>query len=212
MIHLYGFTHKGAPVPPVRGLDEQPLLAVEVGGVAAVVSRHAALDRAPTRAAAIRHGEVVEALRAEDAVLPVRFGERFATTDGLVAATSRLAPAIVDRLQQLRGCVELGVRVTGADLSLAAAADGTSYLRERAAALARRDELFDRLHRRLERLACASVVSPGDSFVASYLVRADAQAAFTTCVSEFGADNPQLTVVCTGPWAPYSFATFEAAV
>ena len=34
---------------------------------------------------------------------------------------------------------------------------------------------------------------------------------FTDAVADFQARRPEVTVVCTGPWAPYSFAEAREA-
>ena len=38
-----------------------------------------------------------------------------------------------------------------------------------------------------------------------YLVPTENVAAFQRAVQHLQADHPELTIVCTGPWPPYSF-------
>jgi hypothetical protein len=83
-------------------------------------------------------------------------------------------------------------------------------MRARLEALLRDERVVEELHRRLEQVARASVVSRGEGISASYLVRSEDQPAFERVVAEFGRMHPQLTTLCTGPWAPYSFAAPEA--
>jgi hypothetical protein len=214
MIHLYAFTCADTPLPAVRGLEDRPLAAIRVGDVAAVVSPLEAAGAAPTRADVIRHGDVVEALRTTTAaVLPARFGERFASVNELTEATSVRAAELREGLVRVRGCVELGVRVVadGTRDAVPSTDDGSAYMRARLAALVERDRIVEELHGRLERLACDSVVASGGGFTASYLVRNEDQPAFERAVGDFGAAQPQLTILCTGPWAPYSFAAPQAA-
>ena len=66
------------------------------------------------------------------------------------------------------------------------------------------------LHALLERHARATVVTePALSRLvhdACYLVERDVVGEFASCVETYGAEHPELTLVCTGPWAPASFA------
>ena len=42
-------------------------------------------------------------------------------------------------------------------------------------------------------------------FAASYLVPEPELDRFKRVVSRLAADHPELAIVCTGPWPPYSF-------
>ena len=44
---------------------------------------------------------------------------------------------------------------------------------------------------------------------AAYLVPEDGVAAFRDLVERLQKAHPELGIVCTGPWPPYSFATAE---
>ena len=46
---------------------------------------------------------------------------------------------------------------------------------------------------------------------AAYLVPRARAGRFTDAVADFQARRPEVTVVCTGPWAPYSFAEAREA-
>ena len=83
MIHLYAFTHAGEPLPAVVGIGGGELETCALDGIAAVVSN---VETGSGREAVVAHGLAVEALReAAPAVLPVRFGERFADRSALRA-------------------------------------------------------------------------------------------------------------------------------
>jgi hypothetical protein len=73
----------------------------------------------------------------------------------------------------------------------------------------RRDRVVHELHEPLARLARATAVSyrnNGSVLEAAYLVPAARAAAFREAVLRLETERPELTVVCTGPWPPYSFA------
>jgi hypothetical protein len=49
-------------------------------------------------------------------------------------------------------------------------------------------------------------------FSAAYLVAAETVDEFRAEVERIQRDHPELTLVCTGPWPPYSFAALDGAV
>jgi hypothetical protein len=177
--------------------------------VTAVISN---VHDGPGREAVVAHGLVVEALREiADAVLPVRFGERLADRAALHAAITDRVGVLRERLASVRGCAEFGVRMQSPPEAAAAtpASDGAAYLRARLDARARASAVAAELHRPLVRCARAAVVSPGGDHAAAYLVSHERRSSFEHALAAFMAAHPDVTVLCTGPWAPYSFV--EAA-
>jgi hypothetical protein len=73
-----------------------------------------------------------------------------------------------------------------------------------------RERLATSLHTPLQRHARATfrrrTLDPAFVHDASYLVPRDDADAFRAQVDAFGAAHPELALVCTGPWAPYTFA------
>jgi len=205
LIHLYAFTSPGGQLPAIGGIGGAGLEACRVADVVAVVG---ALDEATNgREAVLAHGLVVEALREEtDAVLPARFGERFTDRRQLVAAVGDRVATLREGLARVRGCAEFGVRmVTGHGTDRAPASNGSAYMRSRLASVVQAEAFAAELHEPLARCSRASAVSPGSDYAAAYLVRDDERSGFERALAGFVAAHPDLTVVCTGPWAPYSF-------
>ena len=199
MIHVYAFTPAGVRVEGIEGDGGVPVDVCTVDDVAAIVSAAQGNGSEATTDALLAHGHVVEALRdRSDAVLPVRFGERI-TREELRRAIAEQLPAWRTRLQHVRGCVEFGVRMLPPPV-LVVATTGTDYMRLRQAAFEQTDALLSELSRR----ARASVVARDHA--AAYLVPVEERPAFERAVADFTAAHPDLTVVCTSPWAPYSFA------
>jgi hypothetical protein len=206
MIRVYAFVDRLARLPTVRGVAGAPL---EQHGtdVVAIVSRDIVSHRDP-RQEAVEHGLAVEALAAvAPAVVPVRFGETFADDDALEAALRDRLDEIRDALARVRGCVEIGVRVTGTALQRrrAVAASGTGYMQARLAALTERDAIAHGLHEQLAALSRAALHSERGGFEASYLVERAQLDDMQARVRSFAKAHPALAVTCTGPWAPYSF-------
>lgn len=183
MIHLYAF---------VRGLRELDpgLESRRFGGVVAVVGEG---EPAP-----LQHGLVVEGLvERADAVLPVRFGERFADDRDLAAAIEPRLEALGRRLDHVAGCVEVGVRIAQRP-DRAPDEDGAGYLQARL----REHRSVEEVHRVLAAYARDSVRTSRD---AGYLVARADVSGFTSAVEQLLDSHPALDVLCTGPWAPYSF-------
>ncbi len=191
MIELYAVTdHPGPPLPAV----ENAALSAAGAGRLAAVWAPADDARPEVTIDGIRHHEaIVEALMADRDLLPMRYGTRVAD----VAAAARL---LIERREELagalgrvRGTVELAVRV-------AAASDAAS---DPARALAT-------IHRPLAARARATTCRPragGDLLRGAYLVDRDAVEAFARGVRELQAAHPDLRILCTGPWPPYSFTS-----
>jgi len=207
MIRLYAF---------VDGLRLLPhgLRSSRMHGLDAVVGAAPGSDDRVQ--AALVHGRVVESLREQaDAVLPVRLGEDFVDDAALEAAVAPRAHALQERLEEVRGCVEVGLRVVGDVLPAGEEpCDGASYMRMRLAPLRLRSALEESLHAPLERRAKAARVAPFGSaplmLEASYLVSEGAVDDFAGEAVDLASAWPRLSVTCTGPWAPYSFAEADA--
>ena len=199
MIHVYAFTSAGVFVDGINGVGCLPVEACAIEDVAAIVSAAHGSGFEATTDALLAHGRVVEALRdRSDAVLPVRFGERI-TRHALMTAVAEQLPVWQARLEAVRGCVEFGVRMLAPPV-VVVATSGTDYMRHRQAALEQTDALLAELARQ----ARASVLARDHA--AAYLVPVEQRPAFERAVADFTAAHPDLTLVCTGPWAPYSFA------
>jgi len=205
VIHVYALTEPVPALPDVSGIANRPLAQVVVGRVAAVVSRHEdAAEVEVSEESLWAHEAVVEALMADRAVLPVRFGGDFGEKDALRVDLEPRLDELERDLARLRGRVELGVRVLARERA-EAPVSGRDYLLGRAEEQAR----AGRIHERLAALAVESSVAPaaGGEFVltGNYLVERDAVAAFAAEVDRLAAEEPEVELVCTGPWPPYSF-------
>jgi hypothetical protein len=214
MIHLYAFVNGLRSLPERAGVAGEALQRRSFEGVDAVVGE---LD-APvpeTVESAIAHGLVAEALLdCADAVLPARFAKPFADDAALAEATRPRVPELRARLAGVSGCVELSVRIGVPPASMLPPADGASYLRALAAATVERDLRIAETHGALAAHALDSRVEPltrGTSlFRGAYLVRRPEVDAFAREVDRLASRYPDASIVCTGPWAPSSFAQ-EAA-
>jgi Gas vesicle synthesis protein GvpL/GvpF len=205
MIHVYAFAEQLEDLPPVDGLDGAPLERVRVDDVDAVFSRRTAeTSRDSLRSDAVAHGEVVEALTSRAAVIaPVRFGELVSDESALAQSLRDRLPALRRAFDRVRGCVEVAVRVHDRAEPVAdRPTSGAAYMRSRAAAESERRESVDELHRQLKAVARDARI---DRASAAFLVPASRLDDVRRTVDGFAASHPDLTLVCTGPWAPFSF-------
>jgi hypothetical protein len=207
VIALYAITdNPGPPLP-----DLAPLRLVPVNGLAAVC---APAGEAEMSAEAFwRHEEIVEALMADRDLLPVRYGTRLEDEEAVARAVGEHRDELAAALERVRGSVELSVRVmrAGTQPSVLPAADagsGTEYLRLRARADASRERTARALHAPLSELARAGVEGQPrrqELFRAAYLVGRDGVERFAAGVARLQQANPGVSILCTGPWPPYSF-------
>jgi hypothetical protein len=197
-------------VSPVRGLARASLEGIAEGQLLAVASRHERVPEEPALDALWVHERVIEALMAERATLPMRFGTRFPDVGGVQAALAGRREPLRDALDRVRGRVELAVRAMqpeadAAASSAPAAASGREYL----SAKLRSKRSGASLHEPLAALAVAArrwpELAPGELLRAAYLVDQPAVGRFRSAVQRLQREHPEAALLCTGPWPAYSF-------
>lgn len=216
MVHLYALVRRPAAVPDVRGIDDGPLRTVPLDdGVEAVVS-DTTNGVARSEDAILAHARVVEALAdANDAVLPARFSGGAGSDDALRVGVAGRHEQIVDALDRVGGCVELGLRVLRPqDEAGSPAASGREYMRRRLEQVEQAQALARDVHGALADLAREStcqVVARGDVVLtAAYLLPRAGVEQFRSALQAAEAEAGDVTLVLTGPWPPYSFTLLEA--
>jgi hypothetical protein len=187
VIEVYAIAdHPGPPLPGrVEGLRVVPAhrLAAICGDVE---------EREVSPNALWHHEEVVEALMEQRDLLPVRYGTRLPDEAHVVAAVAERHDALLAALDRVRDATELSLRVA-APPEAPATGGAAQRIHEHLAAQARMATQLD-------------THESADLLRAAYLVDRDAGEAFTAAVAAEQRDNPDLRLLCTGPWPPYSFA------
>jgi hypothetical protein len=234
MIYVYAITDRPeAPLPRQLGLQDAELAKIAWCDVAAIVSAFDGARLSETADEIWRHEEVVEELMSDRAVLPARFGTLSPSRQHVGAMLRRANRALIQDIERVRGQVEIGMRFLSAiednvqdshplTSSSASALPGTGpgsiYLRARLArerALRNRQQtkliLVHDVYRQLASLANASKLDdkPDDRHgtSAAFLVPREGMASFRDLVSDVAKTHPELALLCTGPWPPYSFVT-----
>ena len=201
MIELYAITDD--PTPP-----DPPLRAVRIDGLAVLYA--SAERREVTSEALWRHEELVEALMAERNLLPVRFGTLVPDPEAAAQALAERSAELTASLERVRGAVELAVRAETHEPEsnpTRRADSGRDYLSAKAGRMAR----ADLIHEPLALVARESVLHRGPELLrAAYLVDRGAVEHFVGLVRRLQDTHPELDVLCTGPWPPYSFAGGES--
>jgi hypothetical protein len=213
MIHLYGVVSELDELPCVPGLDGAPLERRRIEGLELIVSRTAREHPYVSEKAVLRHANVVEELMARSrAILPAQFGHAFANEDELLDAVRTKAPELKGGLSRVKGCLEFGLRVLGGEPANKGASlgfSGSDYMRARLDEARERDRVSQDFHEPLAQVSRASARFGGasrDLLRAAYLVANERADAFHDQVRRLETTHPELTVICTGPWPPYSFA------
>ena len=218
MIRLYGLVDGLADLPAARGVAGERLERRTIDGIMAIVGKAASDDPGADKEAILRHAQVVDELFARSgAMLPARYGRGFVDEAALAAAVRANASELHAALGRVRGCVELGVRALAPATPEPPrrAATGREYMRGRLAELGKSERLALELHETLARCARASErnVELRSRFLlsASYLVPKDDVETFRRTVQSLQDAHPHVSIVCTGPWPPYSFTSAPEA-
>jgi Gas vesicle synthesis protein GvpL/GvpF len=213
-IYVYAIARGGGcKLDGLRGLADAPVERIPVGDLEALVSRCERAAVEATEEALVRHDAVCSALMAEGTVAPARFGSAFADEEGVRREIEARREELRAILERLVGRVELGVRVlraTSSGKEAQRSGSGSAYLRarlaERQEALAAAAEVEERLGRLAAAHRSRVLETPELLLSASYLVERDAVEAFRGAVEQLDRARPDLDLMCTGPWPPYSFA------
>jgi gas vesicle protein GvpL/GvpF len=207
MLYLYALVPPTASLPRTTGVGGHELALLVVDRVAAVVG-DVEEPLEPTHEHLLEHARVVDEVAASnDALLPVRFGRGFHDADELALALAELSTALEERLRSVEGCVELGVHASEAGPEETCSAAGNEYMQRRLREVTRVAEI----HAALAERARESTRDTGTGTLlnAAYLVPRRAVGDFIAAVEQLRRRRPEVTVACTGPWPPYSFASLQ---
>jgi Gas vesicle synthesis protein GvpL/GvpF len=232
VLYLYGITDASAlpqPLPP--GLEDRAVDILPLDGMAAVTGELEQGRPEPTEQHLRAHFRVVEAFVAGHTILPVRFGTAFVGLPELKAHLERAHGYYSNDLQRLRGQIEVGIKAlrrgaatcaSGSDEAPipADAGPGARYLAgkraQAAQSLSRQRQVKDLAELLMKQLGVpASLVewreasgAAGEIGVsAAFLLPRERLRGFEHDVSALRALEPELDILLTGPWPPYSFVS-----
>ncbi|HZI20377.1 MAG TPA: GvpL/GvpF family gas vesicle protein [Pyrinomonadaceae bacterium] len=215
------------------GVGGSPARAIGVGGLSAVVGDFAGTHVAVSRDDVLAHNRVNGLVLALTTPLPFRFGT-LVTAERLGEHVRRNEAALRSALARVGGCVEMSVKIIRPaagegetrDVSESEAANtgegaakvgrGAAYLAARRRALLGGERLRADAEEAAARLAaCVSAVvressvrlSPAEALAvrAAHLVERGRAAEYQSRLREFAVSRPDLRLLTSGPWPPYSF-------
>lgn len=235
--YVYAILSAGAEFPQaLTGLGDAPVSLVPAGAIAAAVSPFMESSAAPSPAQLLRHEATVEAIRRVAPALPARFGTIFPDIAAVANALAARAPELQADLARVGDKLEMGLSILWATFEpgdtpsqddaaaplptalQAPSGPGARYLasrfmryasESRGAADARR--LAQRVDAALRPYVIESryAVRPAPRLAlrSVHLLQPDGEAAFRRVCEELRSGAPDVRVLVTGPWPPYSFAT-----
>lgn len=210
---LYGITTAGQdPGGELRGVAGTPVRRIAAAGLAAVATEHATTPEL-TEEMLWSFERVIESLMDAGPVLPVRFGTLLDAPRDLARMLELRRKEFTDKLERVRGAVELSVRGIWSEapqpVDAGPPGTGTAYMRARLGPQLRARELADRVHAHLDDRARASshriLTHASVPLTAAFLVDRGTEAEFARAVDGLAAELADTELVCTGPWPAYSF-------
>jgi hypothetical protein len=210
----------------VKGVAGEPLRAMTVDGIVAVVGEVRRPPAASTRNLR-RFASIIESIAGgASAILPARFGSTFTDVTELMLVLRSRRGSIRERLRAVRGRAQMTIRLVGSDPGDASirgqtpmvgrsgvrprnkATQGTRYLQEQLAKMRTAREIPELAPVRaaVRRLVREERVERRRSIATvHHLIPRAAAGRYGAAVARTAAENGvRLTV--SGPWAPYAFA------
>ena len=198
MIELLAITDDTAPAGP-------PLRIVRAGELAVVVAPASSEDEVDADAL-WRREALIEDLMEQRALLPVRYGTLVEDDAAAAEVVAGRGEALAGALRRVRGAVELSVR------AIAPGRPDEGSPGDRVRARSAHERTAAALHERLAAAAREQARHDGRELLrAAYLVDRAEVGRFVSLVRGLQVEHRELSIVCTGPWPPYSFAELEGA-
>jgi hypothetical protein len=214
----------------LNGLDDQIVEVINNRSLFVVASKFESEAVAVSRENVLQHEAIVRKAFSTTTVLPFRFGT-LVTETGLETYLKARESSLLDRLEQVRDCVEMSVKIIWQNSSeiedsgcavpnLDGAGAGTAFL------VLKRQELLgnDRVEqeaRELEAWLGAGLrdivrqeqitIEPKQRLVlsASYLVERVRLTDYRRELGRLQAERTNLHFLSSGPWPPYTFANID---
>ena len=210
------------------GVSGAPVRLVKTENLSVLVS-DVDVDSVPvTRENALAHASVVRSVLDYTTPLPCRFGT-IVTEQQLQSYLSARKPALESKLESLRGCVEMSVKIIWKNAAQKETYDtttageqgiGTTFLAEKRRQIigdeqraAEATEIATWLRENLRELTRDEQVTirPTERLVlsAAHLIERDRMTQYRVKVAEICQNRPELHFLLSGPWPPYSFANID---
>jgi hypothetical protein len=196
--------------------DYADLVLIRSGGLAAVASVCEHADQEVE--AVLGFGNIIERIHQHTTIIPLRYGTMLPDAEAVAGHLSAMAGYYRERLAELAGCAEMGVRLPMSkpfndNTAIPPATTGRAYLQAlkrkysaseqaecEAAAL---NEALAGLYR--QQRGEAGLFNGEHMYLVSYLVERGSLPAFRDRLEALSASG-KLKGLISGPWPPYNFA------
>lgn len=227
MLYLYGIVDGcEAPDAVPCGLEDREPYVLPYREMSAIAGELQHGQPQPCETALRKHLSVIEAFMARHTVLPVRFGTVFADPAELGAYLALSYDQHAATLHRLSGQFELGLRVLWPQTEARPirrtaivsedCGPGARYLAERYAEAEARKGIEREAHEVADALStflmpcCTEVLwrrlpRGGSGASIAYLLHRERLGDFRAALAGAQCAYPDLDILCTGPWPPYSF-------
>jgi gas vesicle protein GvpL/GvpF len=211
---------------PASGISGAPVRLLKTEGFSVLVSDLDADVVQVTGENALAHAAVVRSILDRTTPLPFRFGT-LVTEQQLVNYLSARKPALETKLAEVRGCVEMSVKIIRETATHESEPDeninqgaGTSFLAQKRREIlggeqsaAQATTISTWLHEQISSLIRAEQVTlrPTEKLVlaVAHLVERAKVKKYRENMAEACQSRPDLHFLLSGPWPPYSFANIE---
>lgn len=210
-VYLYAVCRGDVSTPTSSGLRGRPLRVVGAEGLSALVGDEVPVDWGESEL--WQHENAVEGLMESHDLLPARFGTTLSSDAEVQKLLARRSRELSSALHRVAGASELSVRAIWNEQATTPRG-GADYLRSLAEAERRADALSHALEDRLAPMSRARrhrvLVSPKIPVSGAYLVAKECVGGFMAELDRLDREIADATLLCTGPWPPYSFVDEEA--
>jgi Gas vesicle synthesis protein GvpL/GvpF len=211
---------------PAPGISGAPVRLLKIEGFSVLVSDLNADVVQVTRDNALAHAAVVRSILGRTTPLPFRFGT-LVTEQQLINYLSARKPALVTKLEDVRGCVEMSVKIIREPSAAEPEPNenvnqgaGTSFLAQKRREILGGEQSASEaasistwLHDKVSGLVRHEQVTlrPTEKLVlaAAHLVERAQITKYRENMAETCQVRPELHFLLSGPWPPYSFANIE---
>lgn len=226
-LHVYCLLEPVETVPnSLHGIGGVLVRRFDTGDFSFLVSDFPDRPVPVTRENALAHAAVIQSVLKETTPLPFRFGT-LVTQQELEHYVTAKREALRAKLEQVRGCVEMNVKIiSDRNCTEAPVANevqetpGAAFLAEKRreilgseARAAEAKRVAEWLEGQVAAVAKQTQIqtSPTEKMLvaAAHLVERDRLDEFRQRVAEARGQRPDLHFLVSGPWAPYSFANMD---
>lgn len=218
--------HTEALPQSLHGIAGALVRRLEIGDFCFLVSDFSDQNVSVTRENALAHAAVIQGVLKETTPLPFRFGTRI-DEQQLESYVGAKSEALRAKLDQVRGCVEMNVKIISdhdwtaePQTSGTQETPGTAFLAEKQreirgseARVAAAKQVAEWLEGQVAAIAKQTQIqtSPVGKLLvaAAHLIARERVDEFRMRVTEARRERPDLHFLRSGPWAPYSFANMD---